>query len=334
MLGVLQKPAYDKVTIEITVDKQQENEEKTCNVTYKEHVESARKACREHEEYQYLNHIKKILDNGVKRGDRTGVGTYSIFGAQMRYTLGDETFPLLTTKRVFWRGVVEELLWFIRGSTNAIELREKKVHIWDANSTREFLDSVGLEDREEGDLGPVYGFQWRHFGAEYKGMHTDYTNKGIDQLAHVINTIKTRPTDRRIIMCAWNPLDIPEMALPPCHCLCQFFVADDELSCQLYQRSADMGLGVPFNIASYALLTYMIAHVTGLKPGEFIHTLGDSHVYLNHEEALREQLKREPRPFPKLIIKRKVDNIEDFKADDFELVGYNPHPKLSMPMAV
>lgn len=287
-----------------------------------------------HEEHQYLNHIKNILENGVKTDDRTGVGTYAIFGAQMRYTLRDNVFPLLTTKRVFWRAVVEELLWFIRGSTNAFELRDKNVHIWDANSTREFLDSVGLKDREEGDLGPIYGFQWRHFGAEYKGMHADYKNKGIDQLAHVINTIKTKPSDRRIIMCAWNPVDIPEMALPPCHCLVQFFVAKGELSCQLYQRSADMGLGVPFNIASYALLTYMIANVTNLKPGEFIHTLGDSHVYLNHVDALKEQLTREPRPFPTLKIKRNVEKIEDFTIDDFELSGYDPHPKLSMPMAV
>lgn len=218
-----------------------------------------------HEEYQYLNHIKHILEKGAKTDDRTGVGTYSIFGAQMRYSLRDSIFPLLTTKRVFWRGVVEELLWFVRGSTNAFELRDKKVHIWDANSTREYLDSIGLKDREEGDLGPVYGFQWRHFGAEYKGMRADYKNKGIDQLAHVINTIKTRPSDRRIIMCAWNPIDIPEMALPPCHCLCQFYVSNGELSCQLYQRSADMGLGVPFNIASYALFTYMLAHITNLK---------------------------------------------------------------------
>lgn len=212
-----------------------------------------------------MNHIKLILDKGVKVVDRTGVGTYSLFGAQMRYSLRDNVFPLLTTKRVFWRAVVEELLWFIRGSTNAFELSDKNVRIWDANSTREFLDSVGLNDREEGDLGPVYGFQWRHFGAEYKGMRADYTNKGIDQLTHVINTIKTKPNDRRMIMCAWNPVDIPQMALPPCHCLVQFYVADGELSCQLYQRSADMGLGVPFNIASYALLTCMIAHITNLK---------------------------------------------------------------------
>ncbi|RZC41286.1 thymidylate synthase-like, partial [Asbolus verrucosus] len=288
----------------------------------------------QHEEYQYLNHIKLIIQRGVKKCDRTGVGTYSIFGAQMRYSLRDNIFPLLTTKRVFWRGVVEELLWFIKGRTNVNDLKEKNVHIWDANSTRDFLDSVGLNDREEGDLGPIYGFQWRHFGAEYKGMHADYSNQGIDQLAHVIDTIKNKPNDRRIIMCAWNPMDIPEMALPPCHCLCQFFVADGELSCLLYQRSADMGLGVPFNIASYSLLTYMIAHVTGLKPGEFIHTLGDSHVYLNHVEPLQEQLKRTPRPFPTMKIKRPVSNIEEFVFDDFELIGYNPHPKLSMPMAV
>ncbi|XP_030759948.1 thymidylate synthase isoform X2 [Sitophilus oryzae] len=290
--------------------------------------------CPPHEEYQYLNHIKYILDKGVKRPDRTGVGTYAVFGAQMRYSLRDNVFPLLTTKRVFWRGVVEELLWFIKGSTDVQELKDKNVHIWDANSTREFLDSIGLKDREEGDLGPIYGFQWRHYGAEYKGMHANYRNKGIDQLAHVINTIKTNPSDRRMIMCAWNPVDIPEMALPPCHCLAQFYVANGELSCQLYQRAADMGLGVPFNIASYALFTYMIAHITNLKPGEFVHTLGDSHVYLNHVDALKEQLTREPRPFPTLRIKRKVENIEDFTFEDFELSGYNPHPKLNMTMAV
>lgn len=219
----------------------------------------------EHDEYQYLNHIKLIIEKGVKRGDRTGVGTLGIFGAQMRYSLRNNIFPLLTTKRVFWRGVVEELLWFVRGCTNALELSEKKVHIWDANSTREFLDSAGLNSYADGDLGPIYGFQWRHYGAQYRGMDKDYGNEGIDQLRNAINLIKSNPNDRRIIMCAWNPLDVPKMALPPCHCLVQFFVANDELSCMLYQRSADMGLGVPFNIASYALLTYMIAQVTGLK---------------------------------------------------------------------
>lgn len=205
---------------------------------------------------------------GTLRGDRTGTGTYAVFGAQMRYSLRDNIFPLLTTKRVFWRAVVEELLWFIRGSTNANELKAKNIRIWDGNSSRQFLDSLGFTERDEGDLGPVYGFQWRHYGAEYKGMHEDYTNKGIDQLKNVIETIKNNPNDRRILMCAWNPIDIPKMALPPCHCLVQFFVANDELSCQLYQRSADMGLGVPFNIASYSLLTCMMAHVTGLKVSE------------------------------------------------------------------
>lgn len=196
------------------------------------------------------------------------------------------------------------------------------------------MDSLGFTDREEGDLGPVYGFQWRHFGAEYKDMHTDYTGQGVDQLKNVIDTIKKNPNDRRMIMCAWNAKDISKMALPPCHCLVQFYVANGELSCQLYQRSADMGLGVPFNIASYALLTHMIAHVTGLKTGEFVHTLGDAHVYNNHVSALEEQLKREPKPFPKLVIKRNVENIEDFKIDDLEVVAYESHGKIVMDMAV
>ncbi|XP_046666293.1 thymidylate synthase [Homalodisca vitripennis] len=286
------------------------------------------------DEEQYLEHIRQILARGVQKSDRTGVGTVSLFGAQMRYSLKEGVFPLLTTKRVFWRGVVEELLWFIKGSTSAKELAAKKVHIWDPNSTREYLDSIGLKDRIEGDLGPVYGFQWRHYGAEYKDMFTDYKGKGVDQLAKVIETLRVAPDDRRILMCAWNPVDVPQMALPPCHCLAQFYVADGTLSCQLYQRSADMGLGVPFNIASYALLTCMIAHVTDLKPGEFIHTLGDSHVYLNHREALQVQLTRAPRPFPTLKIKRTVTNIEDFTFDDFVLENYNPYPKIEMEMAV
>ncbi|XP_068206566.1 thymidylate synthase-like [Palaemon carinicauda] len=287
-----------------------------------------------HDEYQYLDLIRRTLATGNKKGDRTGTGTISLFGAQMRFSLRDGVFPLLTTKRVFWRGVAEELLWFVRGSTNAKELQEKGVHIWDGNSSKEFLEKSGFPDREEGDLGPVYGFQWRHFGAEYSDMHADYTGKGVDQLQQVIDTIKNNPNDRRIIMCAWNVSDIPKMALPPCHCLCQFYVANGELSCQLYQRSADMGLGVPFNIASYALLTCMIAHITKLKPGDFIHTLGDAHVYSNHCDALEEQLKREPRPFPKLRIKREVHSIEDFKFEDFEIIDYHPHSKIQMDMAV
>lgn len=263
----------DKVTFEIIVDEGKTDETNKENVDQNNMSDSSNTESvytpmflhHEHEEYQYLNHIRRIIETGVKRNDRTGVGTYGIFGSQMRYSLRNNIFPLLTTKRVFWRGVVEELLWFIRGSTNAKELSDKKIHIWDANSSREFLDQMGFVDREEGDLGPIYGFQWRHFGAPYKGMHADYTGQGVDQLKEVIETIRNRPNDRRIIMCAWNPVDIPKMALPPCHCLVQFFVAKDELSCLLYQRSADMGLGVPFNIASYSLLTVMIAHVTGLK---------------------------------------------------------------------
>ncbi|XP_004273821.1 thymidylate synthase [Orcinus orca] len=286
-----------------------------------------------HGELQYLGQIEHILRCGFRKDDRTGTGTLSVFGMQARYSLRDE-FPLLTTKRVFWKGVLEELLWFIKGSTNAKELSSKGVKIWDANGSRDFLDSLGFSTRAEGDLGPVYGFQWRHFGAEYKEMDSDYSDKGVDQLQKVIDTIKTNPDDRRIILCAWNPKDVPLMALPPCHALCQFYVVNGELSCQLYQRSGDMGLGVPFNIASYALLTYMIAHITGLKPGDFVHTLGDAHIYLNHIEPLKIQLQREPRPFPKLKILRKVEKIDDFKAEDFQIEGYNPHPTIKMEMAV
>ncbi|KAB7498886.1 Thymidylate synthase [Armadillidium nasatum] len=288
----------------------------------------------EHDEDQYLNLIRKILKHGSKKEDRTGTGTLSLFGAQMRFSLREGVFPLLTTKRVFWRGVFEELLWFIKGSTNAKDLSDKGVHIWDQNSSREFLDSLGFTDRDEGDLGPVYGFQWRHFGAPYTNMHADYSGQGVDQLKEVIERIKTKPYDRRIIMCAWNPVDIDKMALPPCHCLCQFYVANGELSCQLYQRSADMGLGVPFNIASYSLLTHMIAHLTGLKAGDFVHTLGDAHVYINHVDALEEQLKRTPRCFPKLVFKREVKSIDDFKMEDLEIVDYKPYPKIQMHMAV
>lgn len=281
-----------------------------------------------------MDQVRFILEHGNRRQDRTGTGTISTFGTQSRYSLRNDTFPLLTTKRVFWRGVVEELLWFIRGSTNAKELQDKQVRIWDGNSSRQFLDGAGLNHHEEGDLGPIYGFQWRHFGAQYKDMHADYAGQGVDQLANVIHLIRTNPTDRRIIMSAWNPAALHEMALPPCHILAQFYVSDGELSCMMYQRSADMGLGVPFNIASYSLLTYMIAHITGLKPGEFIHTLGDAHIYSNHVDAVTKQLERLPRPFPKLFIKRQVADIDDFKSEDFELVDYNPYPPIKMEMSV
>ncbi|XP_022226006.2 thymidylate synthase [Drosophila obscura] len=286
-------------------------------------------------EQKYLDLIRYVIEYGERRMDRTQVGTLSTFGSQLRFDMR-QSFPLLTTKRVFFRAVVEELLWFVAGKTDAKLLQAKNVHIWDGNSTREFLDKLGHTDRAVGDLGPVYGFQWRHFGAEYGTCDDDYSGKGIDQLRQVIRTIRDNPSDRRIIMSAWNPLDIPKMALPPCHCLAQFYVSQTrgELSCQLYQRSADMGLGVPFNIASYALLTHMIAHVTGLKTGDFVHTMGDTHVYLNHVDPLKEQLERKPRPFPKLKIKRKVENIEEFRYEDFEVIGYDPYPKIKMDMAV
>jgi thymidylate synthase len=289
-----------------------------------------------HEELQYLDLIKRILKEGHHRPDRTGTGTIGFFGAQMRFSLADNSFPLLTTKRTFYRGIVEELLWFIKGDTNANHLKERNIHIWDGNGSREFLDNLGFTERDEGDLGPVYGFQWRHFGAKYIDMHTDYTGQGYDQLQKVIDTLRTNPYDRRIIMSAWNPADLKLMALPPCHMFCQFYVQDGKLSCLMYQRSCDVGLGVPFNIASYSLLTIMIAHVTGLQPGEFIHCMGDTHIYSNHVEALQEQVQRSPRAFPKLYIKpgTQTESIDGFKPEDFELVGYRPYEKIFMKMAV
>ncbi|KAA8545997.1 hypothetical protein F0562_020552 [Nyssa sinensis] len=286
-----------------------------------------------HEEYIYLRLVQDIISNGVLKDDRTGTGTLSTFGCQMRFNLR-KTFPLLTTKKVFWRGVVEELLWFISGSTNAKVLQEKGIHIWDGNASRDYLDSVGLMDREEGDLGPVYGFQWRHFGARYTDMHADYTGQGFDQLLDVIGKIKDNPDDRRIILSAWNPSDLKLMALPPCHMFAQFYVANGELSCQMYQRSADMGLGVPFNIASYALLTCIIAHVCDLVPGDFVHVFGDTHVYNTHVRPLQEQLQKLPKPFPILKINPQKKDIDSFVASDFKLVGYDPHQKIAMKMAV
>lgn len=289
----------------------------------------------QHEEHQYLDLIRDILATGERRSDRTGTGTISKFGATMRFDLSGDEFPLLTTKRVFWRGVAEELLWFISGDTNANTLKDKGIHIWDGNGSREYLDRIGLTERAEMDLGPVYGFQWRHFGAEYTDMHADYSGKGVDQLAKLIHTIKTNPTDRRIVLSAWNPAAMPLMALPPCHMFCQFYVTSaGALSCQMYQRSADMGLGVPFNIASYALLTRLVAQSCGLRAGEFVHVIGDAHVYSNHVDALREQLTREPRPFPTLKINPAKTNIDSFVYEDFTVEGYKPHKKIEMQMAV
>lgn len=288
----------------------------------------------DHEEFQYLNYVSKILKSGSKRVDRTGVGTLSLFGTQMRWNLHRNVLPLLTTKRVMWKCVIEELLWFIKGSTDVDELRKVGVNIWNANTSRKYLDENGFIDRDVNDAGPIYGFQWRHYGAKYINKDHDYKNQGIDQLKQIIETIKNNPVDRRIIMTAWNPIDIPKMVLPPCHCFVQFYVNDGKLSAMMYQRSADMGLGVPFNIASYSLLVHMIAHVTNLEAGEFIHTIGDAHVYLNHIEPLKSQLSRTPITFPTLKFSRKINNIDDFVVDDFILENYKPHNKIEMSMAV
>ena len=262
---------------------------------------------------QYLDLLREIKENGVVKTDRTGVGTKSIFGHQMRFNLQDG-FPLLTTKKVFLKGIIYELLWFLKGDTNIKFLTDHNVHIWD-----EWAD-------ENGDLGYVYGKQWRSWET------TD--GRVIDQISQVVDLIKNHPDSRRILVTAWNPAEIDKMALPPCHCLFQFYVADGKLSCQLYQRSADTFLGVPFNIASYALLTMMLAQVCGLQPGEFIHTTGDTHLYLNHMEQVDLQLSREPRPLPKMIINPDVKSIFDFKYEDFQLVDYDPYPAIKAPIAV
>ncbi|SCM09750.1 bifunctional dihydrofolate reductase-thymidylate synthase, putative [Plasmodium chabaudi adami] len=285
-----------------------------------------------HPEYQYLNIIYDIIMHGNKQDDRTGVGVLSKFGYMMKFNLS-EYFPLLTTKKLFVRGIIEELLWFIRGETNGNTLLEKNVRIWEANGTREFLDNRKLFHREVNDLGPIYGFQWRHFGAEYTDMHADYKDKGVDQLKNIINLIKNDPTCRRIILCAWNVKDLDQMALPPCHILCQFYVFDGKLSCIMYQRSCDLGLGVPFNIASYSIFTYMIAQVCNLQPAEFIHVLGNAHVYNNHVESLKVQLNRTPYPFPSLKLNPEIKNIEDFTISDFTVQNYVHHDKISMDMA-
>ena len=262
---------------------------------------------------QYLDLLREIKENGVVKTDRTGVGTKSIFGHQMRFNLQDG-FPLLTTKKVFLKGIIYELLWFLKGDTNIKFLTDHNVHIWD-----EWAD-------ENGDLGYVYGKQWRSWET------TD--GRVIDQISQVVDLIKNHPDSRRILVTAWNPAEIDKMALPPCHCLFQFYVADGKLSCQLYQRSADTFLGVPFNIASYALLTMMLAQVCGLQPGEFIHTTGDTHLYLNHMEQVDLQLSREPRSLPKMIINPDVKSIFDFKYEDFKLEGYDPWPAIKAPVAV
>jgi thymidylate synthase len=262
---------------------------------------------------QYLDLLRHIYEDGVVKTDRTGVGTKSIFGYQCRYDLS-EGFPLLTTKKVHLKSIIYELLWFLSGSTNIGYLKEHGVSIWD-----EWAD-------ENGDLGPVYGHQWRSWPKPDGGT--------IDQISNLIETIKRNPNSRRMLVSAWNVAEVDSMALPPCHCLFQFYVAEGKLSCQLYQRSADTFLGVPFNIASYALLTMMIAQVCGLEPGEFIHTTGDTHLYLNHLEQAALQLSREPRPLPRMVINPEVKDIFSFKYEDFTLEGYDPWPAIKAPVAV
>jgi thymidylate synthase len=287
-----------------------------------------------HGEDEYLQLIRRILREGEPRVDRTGVGTLSVFHHAMRFDLADG-FPLLTTKRTNFTAIKEELLWFLRGDTDSTRLAERGVRIWDANGSRAALDALGFTDRRVGDLGPVYGFQWRHFGASYVDADASYDGQGVDQIQGLVDSITTHPTSRRHILCAWNPRDMSQMALPPCHVLAQFYVSNDQrLHCHLYQRSGDVGLGVPFNIASYALLTHMIAHCCGLAPGVLHHTLGDAHVYANHVEALKTQLARDPRPWPTLHLAPHVSNIFEFDSDDISLQNYDPHPFIIMPMAV
>lgn len=274
----------------------------------------------------YLDLLRHVMETGVDKGDRTGTGTRSIFGHQLRFNL-QEGFPLVTTKKVFWKGIVHELLWFLKGDSNIEYLVQNKVHIWD-----EWAD-------DKGDLGPVYGVQWRSWPMPDGGS--------LDQIATVIDQIKSNPNSRRIIVSAWNPAFLPDsgisprdnasagkMALPPCHTMFQFYVADGKLSCQLYQRSADLFLGVPFNIASYALLTMMVAHVCDLEPGDFVHTFGDAHIYANHFEQVKTQLARETRPLPKMHLNSEVKDLFKFSFEDFCLEGYDPHPRIKAPIAV
>lgn len=286
------------------------------------------------EEEHYLNVLKDIYMNGDKRKTRNSV-TKSKFGVRMVFNLRNGRIPILTTKKMAIKTVIRELLWFISGKTDNEILKNQGVHIWDGNSSKEYLDSIGLSDREENDVGPVYGFQWRHWGAKYKTCKDNYDDQGIDQLQECIESIKNTPYSRRMVVSAWNVSNIREMALPPCHAFFQWYVSSsNELSLQLYQRSGDMFLGVPFNIMSYSLLIYMVAHLTNKKPGKFIHIIGDAHVYDNHYDAIEEQIKRKPYLFPNIEIKTIVEDIDSFKLEDIEIKNYCCHDKISASMTV
>ena len=286
-----------------------------------------------HDENQYISLISDILLHGEEIVGRNGT-TKAVFGAAMVFNLEDGTLPLLTTKKVAWKTCLKELLWFIKGCTDNDVLRKQKVRIWDGNASREFLDSRGLNHLEEGDLGPVYGHQWRHFNAEYKTRHDDYSGKGVDQLQYVIDQLKDpeKRSSRRIIMSAWNPCQLNEMALPPCHVLCQFNVINNKLSCSLYQRSGDVGLGVPFNIASYSFLTHLLAKHCDLEAHEFVYYLGNAHIYDDHYKPLEEQILKKPYPFPKLSISIKKDDINDYILEDFTVTEYKHHEVIKMEM--
>lgn len=295
-----------------------------------------------HEEYQYLNLLQDILDNGQSKQDRTGTGTLSVFGRQIRFNLA-KGFPLLTTKRVHLKSIIHELLWFLKGDTNIKYLQENKVRIWDEWATKE---QCAKFNREEGDLGPIYGHQWTRYGATLFGPYSvikngveekrpaNYDNDGVNQIQKAVDLLKKNPDSRRIIVSAWNPKESDRVALPACHSLFQFYVLDGKLSCQLYQRSADVFLGVPFNIASYALLTMMMAQVCSLELGDYVHTFGDVHIYNNHVEQVKLQLSREPRLFPKMIINPEVKDIFGFKYEDFKLEDYNPHPRIKAKVSI
>ena len=287
-----------------------------------------------HEEYQYLSLIENILKNGCDFESRNG-STKSIFGNMMRFSLNDGIIPILTTKKVAWKTCFKELQWFIKGHTDNKLLKEVNVHIWDDNGSKEFLEKQNLTYRED-DLGPVYGHQWRHFNAPYTDCNADYTNQGIDQLQELIKNLKSEEgrKSRRLIISAWNPCQIKEMALPPCHVLMQFYVSENKyLSCSLYQRSGDVGLGVPFNIASYSFLTHILAKHCGLEAKDFVYFLGNAHIYEEHIEPLKEQIQREPLPFPKIIFKEVKENIEDYSLTDIEFSQeYKFHKQIKMEM--
>ena len=300
----------------------------------------------QHEEYQYLNLIQNILDNGTCEEGRNGK-TKSIFGASMRFSLKDGKIPILTTKKTAWKICLKELLWFIRGETDNKLLKEQGVHIWDANGSREFLDSRGLKDYKEDVLGPIYGYQWRNFNANYNQFKAKkYSEEeivrimgdrcqGVDQLQHIIDALKDpkQRTSRRLIMTAWNPAQLDQMALPPCHILCQFNVKNgDELSCAMYQRSNDEACGTTFNTASYSFLTHLLANHCGLKAHEFVYFKGDCHIYEDHIEGIKTQIQREPYPFPTISIKQVRENINDYQIEDFELHNYQHHPHIKFQM--